>query len=62
MKEKNGILLSERRQWKGYILYNSNYKKALKRQDYGDVKRSMVARGYEGGKDELAEHRGFLGQ
>jgi len=26
------------------------------------VRGSMVARGYEEGRDELAEHRGFLGQ
>ena len=37
-------------------------KKLWKGKTMVTVKRSMVARGYEGGRDELAEHRGFLVQ
>lgn len=49
--------------WKGYILYDSNYIIFKKRQNYEDRKDQWLSeiRGGEG-RDEWAEHRGFLVQ
>ena len=48
--------------WKGYMLYDSNYMKLWKRQNYGDSKNTCGWQGLGEGRSKQAEHWGILGQ
>ena len=50
--------------WKGYILYDSNYKTFWRRENYGNSKEVSDNQRLSVGEvgDEQAEHRVFLGQ
>lgn len=47
--------------WRGYILYDTNYMTSCKKQNYGDNRWSIVARGWGWvrERDEKVEQRGF---
>ena len=62
----NALLLTTKKKaiWKGYILYDSSYITFWKRQNYGDSKKICGCWGLSkigGERDELVEHREFLG-
>ena len=61
-KLKWGITEWKQAIWKGSKLYDSNYMTFWKRQIYGDSKEISGCQGLGIGRDEQAEHRGFLGQ
>lgn len=56
---KHVLLKKKKKILRGDKLSDSNYMTFWKRQNYGDSKSSVVAKGWGEGRMNRAEHRGF---